>query len=93
MLADWSIEELLLRGSMVVTVVSLVLGLIFFRLFTPFPTFEETKAREDDLFTITLSLIITVWLSKIVTKFVLFIKNPQAALAYQRINMCSIQHL
>jgi|GEM_PF-3763476 len=80
--AGWSIEELLLRGSMVITVVSLVFGLVFFRLFTPFPTLEETKAREDDLFTITLSLIITVWLGKILTKFILFIKNPQAVLAY-----------
>ena len=44
--------------------------------------FGRNEAREDDLFTITLSLIITLWIGKIVTNFPLFIKNPQAGLAY-----------
>lgn len=70
------------RGPMLVTILSLVLGLVFFRIFSPFPSLKETKAREDDLFTITLSLIITLWIGKIITNFPLFIKNPQAGLVY-----------
>lgn len=82
MLIYTAMGSLFFRGSLMVTVASLVLGLIFFRLFTPFADLKETKAREDDLFTITLSLIITLWIGKIVTHLFLFIKNPQAVLAY-----------
>ncbi|WP_226037597.1 hypothetical protein [Aquibacillus saliphilus] len=77
----WLIGPLVIKSSLVILIGSLLAGLLFFRIISPYSK-SETKQRIDEVGTILITFVITLWIGKIIMNFSIFISDPIAILAY-----------
>ena len=77
----WMLGPLIIKSSLVILVVSFILGIIFFRFISPF-TKEETKKRIDEVVSFLIGFVIALWIAKIMLNLPAFISDPRAMLAY-----------
>ncbi|MRH43483.1 hypothetical protein GH741_12420 [Aquibacillus halophilus] len=77
----WIIGPFVIKSSLVILIASFIIGVIFFRLVSPF-SYSETKKRLDDVGNLLIVFVISVWIGKILVNFSTFINDPIAILAY-----------
>ncbi|MCT2536764.1 hypothetical protein NC661_13970 [Aquibacillus koreensis] len=77
----WLIGPLVIKSSLVVTLVSFIVAIIFYRFTSPFPKMEA-KQHVDQVGNILITFIFSLWIGKILLGFATFIKDPIAILAY-----------
>ncbi|WP_404450557.1 hypothetical protein LG329_09360 [Virgibacillus necropolis] len=77
----WIIGPLIIKSSLILLIGSFVVGFIFFRFTSPFSKLE-TKQRIDEIGSILVVFVISLWVGKILTNISTFISDPGAILAY-----------
>ncbi|MEH6944612.1 hypothetical protein [Bacillus sp. JJ722] len=77
----WLIGSFVIKSSIVVLIASFIVGLIFFR-FTSLYTKLETKQRIDEVVSLLIAFVASLWIGKILINFSTFLSDPRAILAY-----------
>ncbi|UOQ94730.1 hypothetical protein MUO14_07245 [Halobacillus shinanisalinarum] len=77
----WIIGPFVIKSSIIIVVGSFIVGFIFFRLSSPFSKLE-TKQRSDEMISLLIVFVISLWIGKILVNFSTFLSDPRAILAY-----------
>ncbi|WP_163530766.1 hypothetical protein [Halobacillus ihumii] len=77
----WVIGPLIIKSSFIVLLGSFILGFFFFRIIGPFSKLE-TKQRLNELISLLIVFVISLWIGKIIINFSTFLSDPRAILAY-----------
>ncbi|MDC3424344.1 hypothetical protein NC797_07455 [Aquibacillus sp. 3ASR75-11] len=77
----WLIGPLVIKSSLVIQIVSLGMGLVWFGFTSPFSK-TETKKRLDEVGNLLIAFVISLFIGKIIINFSTFINDPLAILAY-----------
>ncbi|MBP1970468.1 hypothetical protein J2Z83_002589 [Virgibacillus natechei] len=81
MSSGWMIGPLVIKSSLVALIGSFLAGFILLWLLSPFSKIE-TKKLIDEVGSLLLTFIISLWIGKILVNFSTFLSDPLAVLAY-----------
>ncbi|GAE95294.1 hypothetical protein JCM21714_4515 [Gracilibacillus boraciitolerans JCM 21714] len=77
----WMIGPLIVRSDLVILIGSFIVGILFFGLVSPYSK-TVSKRRKDDVGNLLIVFVVSLWIGKILTNFLMFIKDPISILAY-----------
>ncbi|GGE83765.1 hypothetical protein [Priestia taiwanensis] len=78
----WVIGSLVIQSSLVILVISLIVGFLFFTFIISSHSKVETKKRIDEISSLFTAFVISLWIGKIVINFSVFLADPRAIVAY-----------